>query len=99
MKRIVLALAMLGTFGTSLQTARADDWYYAGGPYGQPYYGAQYQQQGNPILKKVLIGGALIGAGFLAGRLTAPRPYAYGYAPAPIYQHHHGYPTPYGYRY
>jgi hypothetical protein len=65
--------------------------------YQAQYQAAQYQPVGNygypvqpvgqdehPILKKVLIGGALVGIGFLAGRLTAPQP-QYNYYPQPKY--------------
>lgn len=83
LKSGVLGLTMLGLLASAVQPASAQG-------FGQPYgygYGQQYQPVGNygypaqpagdqyPILKKVLIGGVLVGAGFLAGRLTAPKPY------------------------
>lgn len=77
----VLGLTILGLLASAVQPASAQG-------FGQPYgYGQQYQPVGNygypvqpageqyPVLKKVLIGGVLVGAGFLAGRLTAPKPY------------------------
>jgi hypothetical protein len=75
MKRLVATLALLGILGTSLPQAQAGDWYGGGYPPQEQY----------PILKKVLVGGALFGAGFLAGRLTAPKPQPY-----PAYPHPHG---------
>ena len=83
LKSGVLGLTMSGLLAGAVQPAGAQG-------FGQPYgggYGQQYQQVGSygypvqpagdqyPILKKVLIGGVLVGAGFLAGRLTAPKPY------------------------
>jgi hypothetical protein len=69
MKRLVATLALMGVLGSSLPQAQAQDWYGGGYPV-QPASQEQY-----PILKRVLVGGALFGAGFLAGRLTAPKPY------------------------
>jgi len=76
MKRLVATLALLGVLGTSLPQAQAGDWYGGGYPVQQEQY---------PILKRVIVGGALFGAGFLAGRLTAPKPQPY-----------QGYPQPHG---
>jgi hypothetical protein len=76
MKRLVATLALLGVLGTSLPQAQAQDWYGGGGYPVQPVSQEQY-----PVLKKVLIGGALFGVGFLAGRLTAPQQPQY-----PVYQ-------------
>jgi hypothetical protein len=75
MKRLVATLALFGVLGSSLPQTQAQDWYGGGYPV-QPVQQEQY-----PVLKRVLIGGALFGAGFLAGRLTAPKP-----------QQYHGYP-------
>jgi len=76
MKRLVATLALLGVFGSSVPQVQAQD-YYGGG------YPAQQEQY--PVLKRVLIGGALFGAGFLTGRLTAPKPQQY-----PDYQYPQG---------
>lgn len=102
MKRLMLAMTLLGTT-VGVQSASAQDYYYAGGyPAGYPTQQEQY-----PVLKKVLIGGALFGAGFLAGRVTAPKPNYYPPVVQPYPtnyrgpQHHHGHhgrPTPVGYR-
>lgn len=99
-KVAVSGLTMLGLLVGSVAPSQAAPWdapvvQYGGGSYG---YAAQYQPVGtygypvqpvghqdeHPILKKVLIGGALVGIGFLAGRLTAPKPqYHYNnYPPA-----------------
>jgi len=92
MKRIILALTLVSTSVLGLKPAAAQDYYYQGGYPVQYQYPAQ--QQDNQVLKKVLIGGALLGAGFLAGRLTAPRPnYGYGNYPPPVVK---PYPTNYG---
>ncbi|MCE9603701.1 MAG: hypothetical protein K8U03_02235 [Planctomycetia bacterium] len=78
MKRIVLGLTLLSSFVVGVRPAAAQDYYQGGYPVGYPVQ----QQQGNPILKKVLIGGAIFGVGYLAGRLTAPQPnYGYGNYP------------------
>ena len=71
MKRLVATLALLGVLGSSLPQTQAQDYYGGGYPVQQEQY---------PILKKVLVGGALFGAGFLAGRLTAPKPHYGGYS-------------------
>jgi len=104
MKRMILALMLFGTT-VGVQSASAQDYYYAGGyPGGYPVQ----QQDQYPVLKKVLIGGALFGAGFLAGRVTAPQPNYYAPAVQPYptnyrghgHQHNHGHrgPMPVGYR-
>lgn len=88
MKRLVLALTLAATTLTGLRPAAAGDYYPS---YGYPYPPAPCApqpypaQQGAPILQKLIVGGILVGIGFAAGRLTAPRPqpYGYGYAPAP----------------
>ena len=94
MKRIVVTLVLLGIMGATVQPALAHDWGYAPYPYRPGH-------QETPVLQKVLVGGALIGLGFAAGRLTAPRPqydYRYGYQPAPRCQPSFGYrPAPYGF--
>lgn len=101
MKRIVLTLMFVSSLVLGVQPAGAQDYYYNQGGYPAGY--PVQQQNGNPVLKKVLIGGALLGAGFLAGRLTAPKPnYGYGNYP-PVgnpypqnfnnhghHAHHHG---------
>ncbi len=90
MKRFVLALTLAATTINGLRPALAGDYYpnYGGGyPYSsQPCAPQPYPaQQGTPILQKLIVGGILVGVGFAAGRLTAPRPqpYGYGYAPQP----------------
>ncbi len=81
MKRIMrvatVAVLMLAMVVGSVSPASAQGYYY---PAAQPAnYGYGYGSNDHPILRNVLIGGALIGVGFAAGRLTAPQPYAYGY--------------------
>ena len=91
MKRIILALTLVSTSVLGLKPAAAQDYYQGGYPVQYQY---PAQQQDNQVLKKVLIGGALLGAGFLAGRLTAPKPnYGYGSYPPPVVK---PYPTNYG---
>jgi hypothetical protein len=102
MKRIILALTLLGTT-IGVQSASAQG-YYGG---GYPSYPVQQQSQ-YPVLKQVLIGGALVGAGFLIGRATAPKPNYYPPVVQPYptnyrgHGHHqnHGHhgPRPVGYR-
>lgn len=87
LKTGVLGLTMLGVLASAVQPAGAQGFgqpYGGNNGYGQTYapvgnYGSYPGQPtglaNNPVLQKVLIGGALLGAGFLAGRLTAPRPY------------------------
>lgn len=75
-KKIVLTLTMLSVLFAGISPATAQDWSYQQGGYPAPYQ----QQQRHEVLKKVLVGGALVGLGFLAGRLTAPKPnYGYGH--------------------
>jgi hypothetical protein len=86
MKRIMrvatVAVLMLALVVGSVSPASAQGYYY---PAAQPtnngygYGGYGYGSNDHPILRNVLIGGALVGLGFAAGRLTAPAPYAYGY--------------------
>ena len=102
MKRLVLILTLAATTITGLRPAMAGDYYpnYYGGGYPQPCAPQPYPvQQGTPILQKLIVGGILVGVGFAAGRLTAPKPqpYGYGYAPQqfaqpyPAFgQHHRG---------
>ena len=103
MKRIILALTLLSTTVVGASSASAQDYYYQGGyPVNYPVQ----QQSQYPVLKQVLIGGALVGAGFLIGRATAPKPNYY----PPVVQpyptnyggHHHNHgprgPMPVGYR-
>ncbi len=86
MKRVVVALTLLGFLFGVVGSTQAQDFGYGGGyttypaGYGYPVQPVGQQEQ-YPILKKVLIGGALIGAGFLAGRLTAPKQPQYNYYP------------------
>jgi len=85
------AIVCLGVLAACVQPAAAQQYYYSPSSYPPP-------QQDNPVLRKVLIGGALVGIGFLAGRLTAPQgdscgqPYhpGYGYQPPRGYQPTHG---------
>lgn len=81
MKRLAFALALMSSLAVGVRPVAAADWNYQPAyPVGYP---APYQQNNQEVLKKVLIGGALVGLGFLAGRLTAPKPnYGYGYAPS-----------------
>lgn len=95
MKRLVLALTLAATTITGLRPAMAGDYYPNN--YGYPYSQAPCApqpypaQQSAPILQKLIIGGILVGVGFAAGRLTAPRPQPYGYGSQP-----YGYaPQPY----
>lgn len=91
MKRFVLGLMLASSLVLGARPAAAQDYYYQQGGYPGGY--PVQQQQGNPVLKKVLIGGALLGAGFLAGRLTAPQPnYGYGNYPPVVnpYPRNHG---------
>jgi hypothetical protein len=80
MKRFVVGLTLLGMMFASTQSLVAGDWQY-----GNAGYAPVSQQQDHPILRKVLIGAGLVGVGFLAGRLTAPKPNSYyGYGQQPI---------------
>ena len=72
MKRIVALVTLVGALSAAVP-ASAQDWGYGGG--------YPPQQESHPVLKKVLIGGALVGIGFLAGRLTAPKPQTSYYQP------------------
>lgn len=90
MKRLAFALALMSSLAVGVRSAAAADGSYQPAyPVGYP---APYQQNNQEILKKVLIGGALVGLGFLAGRLTAPKPYAQPgcvqpqYVPPPVPQ-------------
>lgn len=67
MKRIVVALTLVGLMLGSTPSLQAQDWRYS--PVGYPT-----QEQGHPILKKVIIGAGLVGIGYLIGRTTAPKP-------------------------
>ncbi|MGC3967212.1 MAG: hypothetical protein QM775_07535 [Pirellulales bacterium] len=97
-KIAVSGLTMLGLLVGSVAPSQAGPWGQVQYGYGNAYQ-AQYQPVGNygypvqpvgqddhPILKKVLVGGALVGLGFLAGRLTAPKP-QYNYYPTPVPQY------------
>lgn len=74
MKRVVAVVTMCSVLGGLAGSAQAQDWRYAGSP--APY------QQDHPVLRKVLVGGALFGIGFAAGRLTAPRQTTAYYPPS-----------------
>ena len=58
MKRIVLTLMLVSSLGLGVQPAGAQDFYYNQGAYPASYpVGNPVQQQnGNPVLQKVLIG-------------------------------------------
>lgn len=73
MKKLIAVVTLWSVLGGAAVQASAQDWRYAGGP--APY------RQDYPVLKKLLIGGALVGIGFAAGRLTAPRPTTTYYGP------------------
>jgi hypothetical protein len=94
MKRIVVALTLVGMLLGSTSSLQAGDWRYSNA--------GNAPQQDHPILKKVLIGAGLVGVGYLIGRLTAPKPGpVYGQPPVQIgpqpgyghsWQHgHHGF--------
>jgi hypothetical protein len=89
MKRLILALTLLGTTLTAVNPALANDWSYG--------HGYPPAQRHNDVLKQVLIGGALVGIGYLAGRMTAPQN-NYGYAPNYGYQPQPQFQPSYGYR-
>lgn len=97
-RRVVTTLTILSTLSAGIRPVSAQDWSYApAAPVGYP---APYQSNNHDVLKKVLVGGVLVGLGFLAGRLTAPRPnygYGYNYAPqGPQIQPPFGQPAFYG---
>lgn len=95
MKRAILALTLFTTAALGVAPASAQQgYYYQGGGYPVNY--PVQQQEQYPVLKKVLIGGALLGAGFLVGRATAPQPNYYPPVVQPYptnyrgHGHHHG---------
>ena len=104
MTRFVVGLTMAAILLVGLSPAMGADrtWNYTSrvGYPVQPYYSepspAKPARQERPLLKKILIGGALVGIGFAAGRITAPRPDPYysgysGYQPRHYPTHHSAY--------
>jgi hypothetical protein len=93
MTRLVVGVTLCAILLGSVSPAMAGDpyWNYSNrAAYPAPVYYPQPAPaaQERPLLKKLLIGGALVGIGFAAGRLTAPKPYQYDI----------GYPVHSGYR-
>jgi hypothetical protein len=89
---LTVGVLSVATLVGSVAPASAQNYAYG---YPQQPYGYGTYNNDHPVLRNLLIGGALIGVGFAAGRLTAPRPYQYnyGYQGAPGYygpQWHHG---------
>lgn len=88
MQRFAFAFALLSSLAVGVRPAAAGDGNYRPAyPVGYP---APYQQNDHEVLKKVLIGGALVGLGFLAGRLTAPKPHVQPYSVQPQFVPQYG---------
>jgi len=91
MKRAAIStVTMFSLLFAAAAPVSAGDWHHQAG-YPAPYPQSNQRQD---VLKQVVVGGALIGLGFLAGRLTAPQPqYQPQFVPPPVVMHR---PTNYG---
>jgi hypothetical protein len=85
MRMATVAVLVIVMLAGSVSPASAGDYYYApysAANYGYGNYAPGYTNNDHPFLRNLAIGAGLVGVGFLAGRLTAPRPYSYGYGPS-----------------
>jgi hypothetical protein len=109
MTRFVVGLTLAAILLAGISPTMGADryWNYTSrvGYPAQPYYPEPAPaRQERPLLKKLLIGGALVGIGFAAGRLTAPKPDPYhsgysGYQPRHYPTHHSAYNHGHGRRF